>query len=116
MIVRLLGPCIVRDLGYKLSALGWWNMMRTACLWNSLFILFLFTGALLQAGDVPIMSITASETQIVIQYVATSFLPCTISVTDEGSGTNPPRDVDPTLFPNANIDLYRTTASGFRWP
>ena len=90
--------------------------MRTTCLRNSLSILFLFTCTLLQAGDVPITSITASETQIVIQYVATSFMPCTISVTDEGSGTNPPRDLDPTLFPNANIDLYRTTASGFRWP
>src|SRR5260370_9331512 len=48
--------------------------------------------------------------------MATSSAPCTISVTDKNGGINPPHDVNPALFPGANIDLARTTASGFRWP
>ena len=70
----------------------------------------------LWADQVQVTSVTATQTQIVVTYTATSAAPCTISVTDNNGGINPPRDVDPALFPNANSDLGRSAANGFRWP
>ncbi len=55
-----------------------------------------------------ITSAAATETQIVLTYVATTTAPCTISVTDNNGGVNPPYDVNTALFPSANIYLART--------
>ena len=72
--------------------------------------------ATLNAGPLTINSVSATQTQIVVNYTAPSVTACTISVLDRNGGTNPPHDVDPALFPNSDSDLGRTTANGFRWP
>lgn len=67
-------------------------------------------------GAVSITSATSTETQIVLTYVTNSPSPCTISLTDNNDGVNPPNDLNPVLFSNANVDLARTTSAGYRWP
>ena len=75
-----------------------------------------FVCAILRASPLVINSVAATQTQIVINYTAPSTASCTVTVSDLNGGVNPPHDVDPTLFPNSNTDLARTTAKGFRWP
>ncbi len=72
--------------------------------------------SVLRAATIPITRVGSTQTQIVINYTATSAAACAVTVSDNNGGTNPPRDVDPALFPNSNTDLGRSTANGFRWP
>ena len=62
----------------------------------------------------------ATETQIILDYTATSSAACTIVPTDLGFGAMGPSNVlfdfDPAIFTNANLDLSRTYTNGFRWP
>jgi hypothetical protein len=67
------------------------------------------------AADIPIRIAGSTETQIVINYTATSSAACAISATDNNNGPSV-NDLDPTKFPNSNSDLARTAANGFRWP
>ncbi len=67
------------------------------------------------AADIPILIAGSTETQIVINYTATSSAACTISATDNNNGPSV-NDLDPTKFPHSNSDLGRTAANGFRWP
>ena len=55
-------------------------------------LLFLILGPGLWAADIPITIVGATQTQIVASYAAEGA--CTITVTDNNGGTNPPRDLD----------------------
>ncbi len=78
-------------------------------------VLLLLLCPALFAANIHITVNGATETQIAINYTATSGAPCTISAVDNNNGPSV-NDVDPTKFPGANIDLSRTVANGFRWP
>ena len=67
------------------------------------------------AADIPIKIVGSTETQILINYTATSSAACTVSAEDNNNGPTV-NDLDPSKFPNANSDLARTVANGFRWP
>src|SRR5579872_23975 len=56
----------------------------------------------LRAANIPISLAGATQTQIVIRYTPTSTGSCSIAVTDNNGGTNPPLDIDATLFPNSH--------------
>ncbi len=67
------------------------------------------------AAHIPVTIGGVTQTQIEINYTATSAASCTISAVDNNNGPTV-NDVDPAKFPGANIDLNRTAANGFRWP
>ena len=77
-------------------------------------LLFSILGPGLWAANIPITVVGSTQTQIVVSYAATGA--CTVTVTDNNGGTNPPRDLDASIFPHADSDLERTAANGFRWP
>src|SRR5208283_3083665 len=67
------------------------------------------------AADIPIGIAGSTETQIVINYTATSSAACAVSAADNNNGPSV-NDLDASKFPNSNSDLARTAANAFRWP
>src|ERR1700686_4155000 len=78
------------------------------------FSLFLLCSAL-RAGTIPVTVAGSTQTQIAVNYTATSTAACTVTVTDQNNGPTV-NDLDPAKFTGANQDLSRTVANGFRWP
>src|SRR5258707_15688980 len=87
------------------------RISRRASLPN--FFLLLWCSPL-QAATIPVTA-AATETQIMVNYTATSNAPCTVTATDQNNGPAV-NDLDPAKFTGANQDLSRTGANGFRWP
>lgn len=77
-------------------------------------LLFCILGPGVWSANIPMTVVGSTQTQIVVSYAATGA--CTITATDNNGGTNPPRDLDTSIFPHADSDLDRTAANGFRWP
>jgi hypothetical protein len=71
--------------------------------------------SVLHADTIPVTVAGSTETQIEVNYTATSTAACTIAATDQNNGPAV-NDLDPAKFPGANQDLSRTVANGFRWP
>ena len=75
----------------------------------------------LQAANIPITVVGATETQIVVNYTATTDSACAITAVDNNNGPAV-NDVDATKFTGANYDISdgvvqgRTSTNGFRWP
>src|SRR6266852_2153133 len=78
------------------------------------FFLLLLCCAL-RAATIPVTVAGSTETQIAVNYTATSNGPCTVTATDQNNGPTV-NDLDPAKFTGANQDLSRTVANGFRWP
>src|ERR1051326_3461398 len=78
-------------------------------------IVLLTASSVLWAGNIPIRVTGSTQTQIIIKYTATSTDACTITAVDNNGGPSV-HDVDAAIFANANLDLGRTPANGFRWP
>ena len=63
------------------------------------------------------IKVDPEETQATISYTATTTGPCTITLTDLSAEHPNVADLDTTIHgANANSDLGRTVANGFRWP
>src|SRR6266487_1551438 len=77
---------------------------------------------LLSAANIPIVIVGVTETQIVVRYTATSSAFCSVTAVTAANnggmntGETTVHDLDPALFTNADRDLSRTYADGFRWP
>src|SRR5260370_34979358 len=70
--------------------------------------------AALFASDISINILGFTQTQIVINYTATTQAPCTVSAIDQtGPAVN---YLNPKIFPSADQDLNRTAANRFGWP
>ena len=81
---------------------------------KSIFIIgFVCEG--LNAANIPITIVGTTQTQIIINYNATTSAACTLTAVDNNNGPTVV-DVSSSLFTNANQDLSRTVANGFRWP
>src|SRR5260370_40175313 len=87
------------------------TLSMRACAWTCGLAV---SSAALFASDIPINILGSTQTQIVINYTATTQAPCTVSAIDQ---TGPPvNDLNPKIFPSADQDLNRTAANRFRWP
>lgn len=67
------------------------------------------------SGSLLVSVTQRTQTQIAVSYTATSGSACTVAATDLNGGPDV-SDVNPAKFTNANLDLSRTVANGFRWP
>lgn len=80
----------------------------------ALLVVSLFT---VYGANIPITIVGATETQIVISYTATTTGSCTLTATDQSVEHPTVIDLDTSKRgSNANIDINRTVANGFRWP
>lgn len=77
--------------------------------------ILVLTSVVPRAETIPITIVGKTQTQIVISYAAPSSATCTVAAMDNSGGPSV-HDLDPNLFPNANLDLDRTYGNGFRWP
>src|SRR5438132_1375792 len=91
------------------------HLNRIFCRPNIRGAFFLVSCSALWAANVPITVAGSTQTQIVIKYTATTSGSCTITAIDNNDGPTV-NDLDVSKFANANTDLGRTTADGFRWP
>ncbi len=78
------------------------------------FFVFLLCSAL-RADTIPVTVAGSTQTQIAVNYTATSPAACAITAIDQNKGPTV-NDLDPAKFTGANQDLSRTVVNGFRWP
>ena len=66
------------------------------------------------------LSYSSTQTIIAVSYKATTTAACTVTAVDNNGGMaaseTTVKDLNASLFANANTDRGRTAANGFRWP